>query len=329
MGDEILRFEQLLAVYKVKKPSLEDVRKWFPLCSSPKLASLVAALISDGHIDCNTYDGNPRPKKLILYSNNPKECRWFLDTVFDLFQVHGSLVKYRPKTGFSIKDSYKAVIYCAELARVFILLGVPAGDKTQCPFIVPGWITNSSPDTKKAFLSALFNFDGSISLRTRRESSIEMNYSMNKHYALISNAELFLNQIKELLAEFEITCGKIHVRRCDGDKFTLILFITNQLSILNFHTKIGFLNDEKVQRLEAAVARINKYRRVDGGYAFLRELKEKLGTDRAAVAKINELSEVKYTYRQFEHMRRGESLIPVDMLNAATKILNRKTTSRN
>ncbi|MEW6036537.1 MAG: LAGLIDADG family homing endonuclease [Candidatus Micrarchaeota archaeon] len=325
MGDELLTCEQLLADYKVGKKHLNEVRHWFPIRPTPELAGLAAALISDGHIDWNNYDGNPRPKKLILYSNDPQECEWFLGTVWRLFCVRGEVVKYCSNSGYSANSSYKAVVYCAVLARILILLGVPAGDKTTSPFAVPKWVLGGSREIKKEFLRVLFNFDGSLSMRTRRETAIEMNYSMNKHEAIVSNGQQFLLQVKELLSDFGVTAGRIHVRPCAGDKYTILLFVTNHLSILNFHENIGFLGETKRRKLETAVSIITKHRRTSGGSDVLRLLKEKVGSDRAAISRINKLSQVKCSLRQFEHMRRGESLIPVDMVNAALKILNEKT----
>ncbi|MCI0503885.1 hypothetical protein L0Y65_04190 [Candidatus Micrarchaeota archaeon] len=310
-----------MGLYKLPRASLAKWGPRFPIRPSTTLAGLTAALLSDGHIDWNTCDSHPRPKKLVLYSNNPMECTWFLNGIFDLFRIRGKIVKYRPTTGFSNRESFKAIIYSAELARVFILLGLPAGDKTRQSYLVPSWIMNGSPEIKAEFLRVLFNFDGSISLRTRRESAIEMNYTMNKHKDFISNGEQFLSQLKTLLSQFGVSSGKIHIRYCAKEKYTLMLFITNGPSILRFHEKIGFLNDDKIQRLETAVFRINKYRRINQGAEILARLKDKSGTDRIAIEKINEISQVRYTRRQFEHMRRGETLIPIDMLFAARKIL--------
>lgn len=135
-------------------------------------------------------------------------------------------------------------------------------------------------------------------------------------------------QIKELLTEFGINCGKIHVRpsKYNSDKYTFILFISNQKSIINFYKNIGFLNREKQSKLQKFLYRIyvNGRIRFNQFPVLLSELKDKLGTDRKSVEELNRLSRVPFTCRQFEHMRRGELRIPIQMVVCAIKILNKK-----
>ncbi|MFH1222582.1 MAG: hypothetical protein V1492_05875, partial [Candidatus Micrarchaeota archaeon] len=56
----------------------------------------------------------------------------------------------------------------------------------------------------------------------------------------------------------------------------------------------------------------------------LNELKEKIGSDREVVLRINKFSRTPFTARQFEHIRRGEGKIPLQMAVAAIKILHKK-----
>lgn len=319
-----MSFEEFTSTYKQKKKCMESARRLFPLRPSKELAQLAAALMTDGHIDWRESDDNPRPTKLILYSNYKNECRWFLDLVYRLFSVKGRIVQYTSPSGFSEKPSFKAMIYSAQLARIFIKLGVPCGDKTNKAYLVPHWIINGNREIKSAFLRIMFNFDGSLSLKRQRQISFVLSFSMNKQKNHLRNAAFFVEQIKEMLRQFGISAGKIHIRHCRRDKFTLILFVTNSRSILNFHKYVGFLNKKKCAKLKFAVARINTYRRIKGVSHFLTQLKQKIGTDRETVRKISALSKLSYTPRQFEHMRRGESHVPVDMLSTVLKLLGKE-----
>lgn len=322
MGDEILEFGQLSASYAMRRPAFVQARSRFPIRASAELAHIAGALMSDGHIDWNTQDGNPRPKKLIFYSNDESDCRWFLYLVSRLFGINGIIVKYKSKTGFSTKESFKAVVHCAWLARALILLGIPCGDKTRRPYLVPKWVLQGNWEIKKAFLQALFSFDGSIALKTERKNAVEISLTMNKHQLHIENARGFLQQIRSLLEEAHIMSGKIHVRFCENDKYTLMLFITNQKSAINFF-RAGFLNKEKQQCLHRLLLRIYLYGRADGQNIAksLIELREKAGSDKEAVTLLNAHGGA-YTVRQFEHMRRGESKIPVRTVVLAARLLN-------
>ncbi|VVC04199.1 Replication factor C small subunit [Candidatus Bilamarchaeum dharawalense] len=323
MGGELLKFEQIASAYNNKPKQLAACKNWFPIFPSKELAEVIAALITDGHIDFSWRDGAPKLSKLLLYSNSRSECEWFLDKVYSLFGIRGKVVRYLSKTGFSKRHSYKALIQSSMLAKSFVLLGVPSGDKTKTEYYIPEWIVSGSPEIRAAFLRILFNFDGCVSLRSRRPSAIELNYCMNKRKDHIHNGVMFMLQIKNLLLHFGVKAGKLHIRHHKTDKFTLLLFVTNNNSVLNFYKYVGFLSRKKNFRLNLAVNRINQVRRVNYGSHLLTSLKNKFGTDNRAVLRLNQNSPVKYTLRQFEHMRRGESRIPLTMLLIASKILNK------
>ncbi|MFH1221588.1 MAG: hypothetical protein V1492_00720, partial [Candidatus Micrarchaeota archaeon] len=191
----ILTYQEFIRSYNIKEKQKQAVERWFPIRPSPELAEITAALMTDGHIDWNDYDTNPRPKKLVLYSNYKNECEWFSAKVYRLFGVEGKVIRYRASTGFSKKDSYKAIVYCAPLARILILAGVPCGDKTQKSYKVPSWIMSGSQEIKQSFLRILFNFDGSISIKSRR-STAAITFSFNKQEKYLQSGKEFLLQVK-------------------------------------------------------------------------------------------------------------------------------------
>lgn len=320
--NHILTYEKFIRSYNIKEKQKQLVKQWFPLYPSAELAEIAAALMTDGHIDWR--DG--RPSKLILYSDYRNECKWFLDKIYELFQVRGKIVRYSSMTGFSKSHSYKSIVYCAPLARVLISIGIPYGDKTQREYNVPDWIMNAGNEIKQSFLKVLFNFDGSISVKKSRRSTATITLSFNKQKKRVNNGKLFLLQIKKLLNEFDIASGSIHIRQCRKDKYTLILSLTNQRSIINFYKQIGFLGREKQGRLQKFIYKIYRNARIPFSAMpfLLTELKKKLGTDKTAVMEINRISKTPFTYRQFEHMRRDGLDIPIEMAVAAIKILGKK-----
>lgn len=310
---------------------MSQVKNWFPLYPSKELAALFAAIITDGHLDWNAYDFSPRPKKIILYSNYEFECNWFLDLVYRLFNVKGKLVRYRPKQGFSTSESCKAIVYNAPLARILIAIGTPPGDKTLSTYSVPNWIMDGDSKIKRSFLKILFNFDGSISIRKTR-STAEINFCFTKHQKYASESMAFMEQIKSLLSDFDIPSGKIHVRKAKYEKYPnydkniFMLFISSHKGLINFYREIGFLNPKKQTNLENFIHKTYKSARVSFRIfpSLLTELKERYGTDKNCVSIINKYSKNLFTYRQFEHIRRGELKIPLQMLISTLKLLNKK-----
>jgi hypothetical protein len=111
----------------------------------------------------------------------------------------------------------------------------------------------------------------------------------------------------------------------------LMLSISNNDSVFNFYKNIGFLSEKKNKKIKFAASLVRKYKRVnaDSYSHILRKLKENVGTDQETIEVINTISEIKYSYRQFEHMRRGESSIPIDMVNAVLSLLGRENEKNN
>jgi len=326
----IVTFNQFIKTFpNVKSESKELAKKILPLYSSPKLVEIVGALLTDGHIDWYTSDSRPRTRKILLYSNNKEECQWFLKNCEDLFRIGGEVQKYKPSTGYSKLSSYKAVVWNATLARILILAGVPAGDKTKIRYEVPRWIMMSNNEIKLAFLKILFNFDGSIPRNKKdRPCSWQMSYSVNKKKNLIENGVKFLGQIKKLLKEFNIKCGEVGQYKDEGDKYTLIFSFSNQESIVNFYQKIGFMKQSKQESLKTAVMEILRKGRIPLNSKkipyLLEKLRKRFGNDRKAIDEINKYTTKLYSKRQFEHFRRGETKIPFEVLFRAIKISKNK-----
>ena len=60
----MVTFNQFIKEFpNIKSKSKELAKKILPLYPSPELAEIVAALLTDGHIDWHTSDGHPRPRK--------------------------------------------------------------------------------------------------------------------------------------------------------------------------------------------------------------------------------------------------------------------------
>ncbi len=144
--------------------------------------------MTDGHIDWHNSDGRPRTRKIILYSSKKVECEWFLKICHELFGIEGKLVEYIPNHSLCKKQPYKAFIRNAALAMVFILSGVPAGNKTKTPYLIPKWILNGDMKIKAQFLRFFFNFEGSVpNKKVDRPCSWQMSLHVCKSPELLGN----------------------------------------------------------------------------------------------------------------------------------------------
>ncbi|MDP2973808.1 MAG: LAGLIDADG family homing endonuclease, partial [Candidatus Diapherotrites archaeon] len=239
MGDAVVTFEQLVAAFpRITNRSKLFAKKVLPLRASPELAALVAALMTDGHVEVGKSDGRPRPKKVMLYSSNREECKWFLKVVKMLFGVDGKVQAYIPNHSNWVKQPYKAFVCNAAIARTLILAGAPAGNKTENGFLVPEWIMDGSREIKSEFLRAFFSFEGSKPmLKTNRQFSFQIDLTMVKSKHYLENVLCFFEQIKKLLLEFGVESTKtiyFQKRDCPKDyKYVFNFSIMRQKSIVN------------------------------------------------------------------------------------------------
>jgi len=300
-----------------------------PLYASPELAGLVAALMTDGHVDWYTNNGNSRTKRITLYSSKREECEWFLRLVKKIFGVSGKIEAYVPNHNNWIKQPYKANVFNAVVARILILAGAPAGNKTEKEFLIPEWIMGGNLEIKREFLRTFFTFEGGKPFVKRSKGhAYQMSLFMNKSPDLLDNAFNFFNQIVTLLDFFGVSCSRIANRISKNvtyytGKNTIYFTITNHKSIVNFYHNIGFLNSVKQARLESCVLDIAKFHRLksDAICRLIKHAKRTIGTDRELTDYLNKFTAVKYSYRQIEHFRKKEIAVPLEIVSALIVLL--------
>jgi hypothetical protein len=321
----IVTYNTLVEQFPSMKQSSKNIaRKILPLHPSSELAQIAAALMADGHIDWYTSDGRPRTRKAILYSSKKEECEWFLGACNKLFGVSGRLIAYTPNHGFWKRQPYKAVINNAAVAMILVASGVPAGSKTNTPYLVPDWIMGGNMGIKAQFLRFFFNFEGSTPRRKGTGHSWQIAVRICKSPDCMGNGKAFLEQIKNLLSEFDVVCSE--TLRIDGvneisKNPALHFVIANQPSLVNFGRHIGFYSDDKNRMMVECIMDIAKHGRIKSEElsAMLEETKRMLGTDKSMLSKISLVSSCRYTTRQVEHFRRLETGMPLDFVFALLK----------
>lgn len=159
--------------------------------------------------------------------------------------------------------------------------------------------------------------------------SWQISIHMTKKHELAGNCREFLRQISRMLYEFDISCSSIGMTETANkisNNPVFWLAISSQKSIVSFYRHIGFYSEDKNNVLKSCIDDIARHGRLLSKELslMLANLKERFGTDRMLLSKINTFSSCKYTVRQVEHFRRGESKIPLDFIFALLKINGRR-----
>jgi hypothetical protein len=294
------------------------LEQFLPLNSSRLLAEIVAAIITDGHLEL--YKGS-RPKKIVFYSDNMSSLKWFEESMEKIFRTKPKLVEYVPKYGMKNKKRYKVVINDASVARVLLMIGAPGGNKTKSDFNVPNWIMNGSDKIKSGFLQKIFDFDGSIPVKKpNRRATWNIQYFTTKQQDFSHSGERYCNSLISLLDHFGIRASSCEHKMATGNH-TFIVTILRQDSIIAFWKKVGYSIREKQERLNQA------YENIISEISFrsneisnlLDKFKMIRGTDKRSIDEINQKLGSDYTKRMFEHWRRGEIKVPFPVLRMICK----------
>jgi len=214
----------------------------FPICSSDEMASLVGHVYGDGFIS--------NKKRQFEYSNTNrnliKEVELLVERVFGI----------KPITKKLQRITFPSIV--GEILKCF---GAPSAPKVLNYVEIPNWVLYGKKSFKKAFLRAIFDDDGSVMLSENFNAK-----GVNLHWTVHSSKTEVLsnifNQIKKMLEEFNIYCGKPIVAReyfkGNGKHIVMYINITDYLSLVNFYKEIGFTNELKKIKLEKILLRGNR-----------------------------------------------------------------------
>ncbi len=222
------------------------------LKNNPELARLVADLTSDGHLQVK---GNRHVAS--FYSKEIYEIEAVRSRFLSLFGLVGNVhVDKRPaKEGGREVVRYQ-VYFCSKAVCVFLKnIGTPIGNKTDNEFLIPDWIMNGASQTKQSYLKGLYDAEGSIFCG--KDGKWQITFKMAKNKSMLSAGTNYFEQIRALLAEFNIKTSpvnnhKLNVRK-DGSESLLLRIAIEKGSFKNFQEHIGFDHQEKRKKLIAAL----------------------------------------------------------------------------
>jgi len=242
--EPLVTYEDVLAMYGSKRcghAKLKSYKHLFPVYPSSVLASIIADLMGDGHIQKRKY-------RFDFTSKDKPELERFGKAVFNLFGVKG---KIRPCNTNKYGKTFNYGVNCAAVTKILILAGAPRGEKVRNPFKVPLWILENK-ECFRAFSRRLFDCECSIWSKHSPGIALEM----WKEESLEKDAMHFMNQIRIGLEQhFQIKPSVVFTPNTKCVRKDSILTkpfrfsIKSRDSICKFHKEIGFDSKEKQFKL--------------------------------------------------------------------------------
>ncbi len=208
------------------KTSPVDVRR--PTCLTPALAAVAGYVIGDGHLTrTNTQFCNTSPA---LRSR-------FRSLVQEAFGISTRTSFPKARAALEMADA-KAV---TELLSV--VLEIPRGNKAS-RVRVPRLIQRSPPAVVSAFLSALFDCEGSVS---RRKCEVEFSTASHE----------LAQQLPFLLLRFGVV-SRVAEKPFKGKTYYRLL-VSGKENLRSFQQKVGFHAPEKATALDAILSKTKKH----------------------------------------------------------------------
>jgi len=221
----------------------------------PIIAEIVAAIITDGHIQARKVKNGLKYGYVGFFSDDKNQLIRFQKNVKKLIKIKPKIRKWgQRKNG----RSTGCIISSSEFSKVLVDYGAPFGSKVSREFYFPKWIKNANSKIITSFLRTSFDCDGGINY-DKNGKRWEIKYFMYKEKNLAKNCISYLENIRKLLLKFGIKSYKLHiyyryVRPKDGKSIEgWRILIRDKVSIVNYSRFIGFNIQKKKERLREAV----------------------------------------------------------------------------
>lgn len=222
------------------------------LLKNPQLAYVMAAITGDGHLQIKDW------RYLISFASKEiEEIENMKSKFYELFQLPGKMyIDDRKKHKTQTKVYW--LFFCSKPLALFLKeIGMPVGNKTNIPFSIPSWVLQGDAQVRGAYLRGLFDTEGTIFCRRTVKPRWQIGFKMAKNEKIIDSGIAYLNQIRQLLADFQIKCspirkGFLNVRKDNSKSFEL-LFNIERNSFGNFYKYVGFGHTRKQEKLLSAL----------------------------------------------------------------------------
>ncbi|PIQ89839.1 MAG: RNA-splicing ligase RtcB [Candidatus Omnitrophica bacterium CG11_big_fil_rev_8_21_14_0_20_42_13] len=171
---------------------------------------------------------------------------------FKCSKIYSRQRKHKIQTWYDLVEFENLENSCKVCSSAFaimlVLLGVPFGNKTDTPYLMPKWLFRAPLWQKRLFLAAYFGAEMSAP-----KSFLEHGYnlycpvvSMNKRESLVDNGVAFLEGVSKLLSEFGISALKIsrnaeYISKKGTLHYRLRLILSNKSEdLINLYSRVGF-----------------------------------------------------------------------------------------
>jgi intein/homing endonuclease len=160
---------------------------------------------------------------------------------------------FEPMTERANRIGYSTIV-----GEVLIAFGAHVAPKVLSEKLVPEWIREGPSDYKKVFIKALFDDDGSV-MYSENYNAKGVNFYQIRHKKLIGRSHMLLNQVVDMLKEFDIAIRQPRLRKyymSNGEEHAIsYINITNVAGIINFYNKIGLTDGNKLETLKKIIRR--------------------------------------------------------------------------
>ncbi len=330
-SDEMILDENDFAEYDVQIVRYLKERNLLPLKMNNKNIGIIARLLGFAYGDGSIVKENGDRKRLYVAFYGKKETLIKIREDLEKLGIKSSKI-YSRKREVKIKnawgDEYTSLCednFIKIASKAFALfmhkLGMPIGKKIcQIPK-VPEWIKKSPKWVKANFLAGLFGADGSkpISMTKNHKytiSSISLTISKTKD---IENELInYLNELVEMLKEFDINANIYKVREYDGKVMYRLYISPNNKELYNYLSKIGYAycNDEKILLIteylrrklitwkninKEGISKVEQNKTFANNFETLEEFIKKYGVRGGFVIdKIKEIEEIPYDSKLYD-----------------------------
>jgi len=211
-----------------------------PLIGNKELARLVGHAFGDGNISAGK-------RQFDFVSKDAQRIVHVKKDAKEMFSCE-------PISQIQNKDGTYKVTFSTLVGEVLLIAGAPKGRKVEKRTHVPGWIMRGDKEIKREFLRALFDDDDSaLFSRNYAAKNVNLHFTRLQKEGLV----VFLNEIRELLKEFEITCSEPYVaRKYSVDEIgrtVMGIIISSRKGIATFAREIGYREMTKAARLKCIV----------------------------------------------------------------------------
>ena len=216
-----------------------------------KVARLVGHLLGDGTLSYSTagsgFEGkiivSGRAEDLEAIANDIRSLGFHCSPMHEGYSE--SVVEDNSRL-MLIRGHYHTVC-CNSIALFTFLkaLRVPVGRKTECVYGVPKWVTDAPLWVKREFLASFFGSELDAP-RTNASTFQSPTLAISKRVDLLNDALRFVDELRELLREFNVEISKIRIlkgtKRKDGS-FTnkiIVQIASNINNLLNLYGNVSY-----------------------------------------------------------------------------------------